>query len=68
VLAVYYSNVTISPRGFSPTKDDEYASSTVFYLAWKLYGSGTTPLDATISMEDEGYQLLGSCYTQLTLS
>lgn len=67
VLALWNTVVgTVSPRGMSPAKDDEYNSSTNLYLGWKLYASA--PANVTVSMEDEGSNAMGSCYTELALT
>lgn len=67
VLALWNAVVgTVSTRGMSPAKDDEYNSSTNLYLGWKLYPS--SPANVTVSMEDEGSNAMGSCYTQLSIA
>lgn len=66
VIGVYRSTSTVDPRSFSPAEDAELAvtGQTTTYMKYKIYNS--SPADVTINMDDEGINILGGCYIQMT--
>lgn len=65
VIGGYASNNNVNPRTMSPAKDGEVGSSTVAYIAWKIYNS--SPADVSVDMDDEGSAVhcLTSCYIEM---
>lgn len=60
VIGGYGANAAVSPRTMTPAKDGEINSSTVMYLAYKIYN--ISPADVSVDMDDEGINYLQSCY------
>jgi hypothetical protein len=61
VIATYGASAAVDPRTMSPAKDAEVASSTLQYIAYKIYNAA--PADVSVDMDDEGTgNCLQSCY------
>lgn len=70
ILGFYRTDTgTVDPRTFSTTKDGEFGfASNILYIAWKLYGTGSSPAATSIDMDDEGGgNLIMGCYLNLTI-
>jgi hypothetical protein len=65
VIGAYSTfNTALSPRTFSPAKDNEITPVNDFYLAYRIYNS--SPANTSVGMEDEGDEnMLQSCYIQM---
>lgn len=65
VLGGYGSSngTVVDPRSMSPAKDGEHGVDNN-WVAWKIFNSA--PSDVTIDMEDEGTNMLGGCYLELS--
>ena len=67
ILGAYNSTNAVSPRTFTvgglAAKDGEINGVTTSYLAYKIYNA--SPADASIDMDDEGTNMLASCYLGL---
>lgn len=70
ILGFYRTDTgTVDPRTFSTTKDGEFGfAANILYIAWKLYGTGSTPAASSIDMADEGGgNLIMGVYLNLTI-
>lgn len=54
VLAFYSSTTSVDPRTFTGDTPDGEEGGTEAWVKWRFYGVGSSPVDITIDMDDEG--------------